>query len=43
MPDVRLQAIESQDDPASGLGHPLEVGGVCQRQGKQFIVAFEQR
>ena len=42
MADVRLEAIESQDDPALGLGDPLQAGGVSQREGEQFVVPFEQ-
>jgi hypothetical protein len=42
MPNVRLQAIESQDDSALGLRYPLEAGGVGQRESQQFIVTFEQ-
>ena len=42
MPDVRLQAIKRQDDPASGLGDLLEAGSVGHREGQQFIIAFEQ-
>jgi hypothetical protein len=42
MPDVRLQTIESEDDPAASLRDPLEAGCVGQREGEQFVVAVEQ-
>jgi hypothetical protein len=41
MADVRLEAIERQDDPALGLGDPLQAGGVRQRAGEQCVVPFE--
>jgi len=42
MADIGLQAIEGQNDPALGLGDPLEAGGVGEREGEQFIVTFKQ-
>ena len=42
MADVRLEAIESQDDPALGLGDPLQAGGISEREGEQCVVALEQ-
>ena len=42
MADVRLEAIEGQDDPALGLGDPLQAGGIGEREGEQFVVALEQ-
>jgi hypothetical protein len=42
MADVRLPAIQRQDDPASGLSNLLQAGGVSQREGEPFIVAFQE-
>jgi hypothetical protein len=42
MADIGLQAIEGENDPALGLGDPLEASSVSEREGEQFIVAFEQ-
>jgi hypothetical protein len=42
MADVRLQAIQGQDDPALGLGEALQSGGIGEREGEQSVVAFEQ-
>src|SRR5262249_42442951 len=42
MADIRLQAIKRQDDPALGLGNPLEAGRVRQREREQCVVAFTQ-
>jgi hypothetical protein len=42
MADIGLQAIKRQDDPALGLGNPLEAVGVSEREREQFVVMFEQ-
>ena len=42
MADVRLKAIEGQDDSALHLGDPLQAGGISEREGEQCVVALEQ-
>ena len=42
MADIGLQAIKRQDDPALGLGKPLEAGSVSERESEQFVLACEQ-
>jgi len=42
MADLGWQAIQSQNDPALGVGKPLEAGRVGEREGTQCIIAFEQ-
>ncbi len=42
MADLGWQAIQSQNDPALGVGKPLEAGRVGEREGAQCIIAFEQ-
>ena len=38
MADVRLEAIQGQDDPALGLGDALQAGGISEGEGEQFVV-----
>jgi hypothetical protein len=42
MADLGWQAIQSQNDPALGVGNPLEAGRVGEREGAQCVIAFEQ-
>jgi hypothetical protein len=42
MADIRLEAIQGQEDPALGLGDALQAGGISEGEGEQFVVAFEQ-
>jgi hypothetical protein len=42
MADVRLEAIQGQDDPTLGLGDALQAGGISEGEGEQFVVALEQ-
>src|SRR5262245_41487946 len=42
MADIRLETVKRQDDPPLSLGDPLEASGVGEREGEQFVVAFEQ-
>jgi hypothetical protein len=42
MADIGLQAIKSQNHPALGLGDSLEARCVGEREGEQFVIAFEQ-
>src|SRR5215471_971182 len=42
MADVRLEAIEGQDDPALGVGDPLQTSGIGKREGEQCVVALKQ-
>jgi hypothetical protein len=42
MADVRLEAIQGQDNPALGLGDALQAGGIREGEGEQFVIALEQ-
>ena len=42
VPDIRLQAIERQDDPALPFQHPPQPARVGQAGGEQFVVLFKQ-
>jgi hypothetical protein len=42
MADLGWQAIQSQNDPALGVGNPLEAGRVGECEGAQCVIAFEQ-
>ena len=42
MPDIWLQAIEGQDDPALPLQHAPQSARVGQAGGEQFVAAVEQ-
>jgi len=42
MTDIRLETIQGQNDPALGLGNPLQTGGIGEGQSKQFVIAIEQ-
>ena len=43
MADVRLETIQRQEAPALSLGEPLQARGVGEREGEQFVRAFEAR
>jgi len=43
MADVRLEAIQCQEDPALDLGDALQASGISEGEGEQFVVALEQR
>jgi site-specific DNA recombinase len=40
--DVRLQAVDGQDDLAGLLGDPAQPGGIGAGQGQQLVVAVQQ-
>ena len=40
--DVGLEAVDGQDHPAGGRGHPPEPLGVGEREGEQLVVAVQQ-
>jgi len=42
MPDIWLQAIKGQDDPALPLQHAPQSARVGQAGGEQLVVAVEQ-
>lgn len=42
MADIRLQTVEREDDPPPRLRDPLQARGIGEREGEQFVVAFEQ-
>jgi hypothetical protein len=42
MADVRLETIQRQDAPALSLGDPLQASSVGEREGEQFVIAFEE-
>jgi hypothetical protein len=42
MPDVGLEALERQDDPAVGMGDRLQAGGVRPRERDEFRIAFQK-
>jgi hypothetical protein len=42
MSDIRLQAIQGQDDPALPFQHPPQPARVGQAGGEQFVIAVEQ-
>ena len=42
MANVRLQAIQGQDDAALGVGNLLKTEWVSQRERYKFIVAFQE-
>jgi hypothetical protein len=42
MADVRLEAIQGQDDPTLGLGDALQAGGISEGEGEQCVVALKQ-
>ena len=43
MADIASQAIKRQDDPASGLGKPLEAGRVSERESEQIVIVCASR
>ncbi|MDQ0546727.1 hypothetical protein QO001_005679 [Methylobacterium brachiatum] len=42
MPDVRLQAVEGEDDPILPGQLPAQVNRVAELGGQQLVVAVEQ-
>jgi hypothetical protein len=42
MADIRLETIQRQEDPAPSLGDPLQARAVGEREGEQFVIAFEE-
>ena len=42
MADIRLEAIQGQDNSALGLGDARQPGGSSEGEGPQFVVALEQ-
>ena len=37
-----METIQRQDDPALSLGDPLQARSIGEREGEQFVIAFEE-
>ena len=42
MADLRLEAIEGQDDATTDVGDTVEARRVLQREGDQFVVTLQE-